>query len=196
MSEIRKNFERAAIYSGSFNPVTLGHLHVIGHATKMVDKLYVAVGVNPDKTPLFTPEERIKMIEEDIAQHITPQLEESGNDCRIEVIQYQGATVDVMKELELSLYFRGIRGVKDFQDEEAMALTNADLFGEGELDSKLQDQFTQALIFTTDPHLTKVSSSTARELCRLGKDDALLRYVTLSVQQKLIAKMEDAGLRP
>lgn len=195
-TKLTTTFERAALYAGSFNPVTKGHLHVIGHATKMTDRLVVGVGTNPKKDPLFSGAERVAMIRDDIMKNLQPELDAAGNPCRIDVIEYQGATTDVMQAEGLSVFFRGVRGVSDFNDEDTMALANADLFNDGDFEGNLQEQFTQSLIYTTTPELRKVSSSVARELCMLGKDDALLRYVTPDVRLRLIQRMDEKGMRP
>lgn len=189
-TKLKSEFNKVAVYSGSFSPITLGHLHVIEHAAKMCDTLYVAIGHNPKKTSLFTAEERIDMIEKDLDELVRPALRAAGIDCEIKVEAYEGATVDFMKAVGASVHLRGIRGVRDFQDEEELAMVNADLFDGGSRDQSADNKFTQALIFTTDPDLVKVSSSRARELAAIGKEDALDRYVTARTKDMLLLKLK------
>lgn len=189
MTSLKDEFQKVAVYTGSFSPITLGHLHVISHAAKMCDRLYVAVGHNPSKQSLFSGAERVDMIEHDLDETVRPALQAAGIDCEIIVETFEGATVDFMKKVGATVHFRGIRGVKDFQDEEELAMVNADLHDEGNHDLSLSSRFTQALIFTTHPDLVKVSSSRARELASLGKEDALLRYVTPSTRDALMQKL-------
>jgi pantetheine-phosphate adenylyltransferase len=186
-SKLVNSFKRAALYPGSFSPVTFGHLNVIKQASQLADILYVGVGVNPDKVnPLFSPEERIKMIEDDIKSQLAPEFKKTNNHCQIKVVSYQGTTVKKMKALGASILIRGIRDGLDLADEERQRLTNAKLFGKG---------FVQAYLPPTDVNLIGVSSSITRDLCLLKEDDLLDEYVTKKTKAKLVKRMEEQGLR-
>ncbi len=190
-----KNFQRTALYAGTYDPITWGHLEIIGHAAKLCDKLIVGVAQNAGKLPVFTPEERIELIRHEVAAIIDPQLQQAGIPCRIEVMPVDGLTAKFMQANNISISIRGIRGVKDFNSEEELAMANTDLFTEGKKPLSLSEQFTQILIYTTDPALIKVSSSTARTICANKADDDLNHYVSPHVRDRMIEKMEILGLR-
>jgi pantetheine-phosphate adenylyltransferase len=101
------------LYPGSFDPVTRGHLDIIKRAAKVVDHLYVAVLVNNSKTPLFTTEERVEML-----RRVTAQLD------NVEVVSYQGLTVEVARQYGATVMVRGLRAVTDFEYELQIAQTN------------------------------------------------------------------------
>lgn len=101
------------IYPGSFDPVTKGHLDVIRRASKIVDKLLVAVLVNNTKSPLFSTEERVDML-----CRVTAGLD------NVEVVSYQGLTVEVARKYGATVMIRGLRAVTDFEYELQIAQTN------------------------------------------------------------------------
>ena len=101
------------IYPGSFDPVTKGHLDVIKRASRIVDKLYVAVLVNNAKAPLFTTEERMDML-----CKVTAGLD------NVEVVSYQGLTVEMARKYGATVMVRGLRAVTDFEYELQIAQTN------------------------------------------------------------------------
>lgn len=101
------------IYPGSFDPVTKGHLDVIKRASKIVDKLLVAVLVNNTKSPLFTTEERVDML-----RRVTAELDNVG------VVSYQGLTVEMARKYGATVMIRGLRAVTDFEYELQIAQTN------------------------------------------------------------------------
>lgn len=104
---------KIAIYPGSFDPVTLGHLDIIERAAKIVDELVVAVLMNGSKSPLFTVTERVDMLRE-VTKHI-------GN---VKVMSFSGLLVDFAKEINASIIIRGLRAITDFEYELQMAQTN------------------------------------------------------------------------
>lgn len=101
------------IYPGSFDPVTKGHLDVIKRASKIVDRLLVAVLVNNTKSPLFTTEERVDML-----RRVTTGLD------NVEVVSYQGLTVEMARKYGATVMIRGLRAVTDFEYELQIAQTN------------------------------------------------------------------------
>src|SRR4051794_36385160 len=105
--------ERIAIYPGTFDPITLGHLDIAARALRMCDKLVVAVGDNRNKNPLFSAEERIALIRE--------SLEAAGIDGRVRVEHFAGLTVRYAREVGASLIVRGLRAVTDFEWEFQLA---------------------------------------------------------------------------
>ncbi len=108
--------ERIAVYPGTFDPVTVGHLDIARRALTLCDKLVMAVGDNRNKNPLFSVEERMSLIEE--------SLREMGIDGRVEVTSYRGLTVHYAQEVGASLIVRGLRAVTDFEWEFQLALIN------------------------------------------------------------------------
>lgn len=105
-----------AIYAGSFDPLTLGHLDLIRRALAFVDELVIAVMVNPDKAGFFPVEQRIRLIEEACAE---------AKLCRYTVLAYQGLLASLAKEQGCSLLIRGVRNSTDLESESAMARANA-----------------------------------------------------------------------
>ena len=110
--------KRIGFTSGSFDPVTNGHLHVIERAARMVDTLVIGVGVHPGKTPLFSTEEKIEMLEAE-----TAGIAKSAG-CKIEIVTFANLTVDAAKAAGATLVFRGLRDGTDFDYEMQMAGMN------------------------------------------------------------------------
>jgi len=107
---------RTAIYPGSFDPFTLGHLDILERACGIFDRVIVAVLRNPNKTPMFSVEERMEMIRESV----------STND-RVEVAAFAGLTVEFAQQVEAAAIVRGLRATSDFESEFQMALFNRKL---------------------------------------------------------------------
>src|SRR5690242_4913066 len=106
---------RAAIYPGSFDPLTNGHLSLIQRGLEMFDRLIVAILVNPKKTPLFSIEERRAMIKDAV------------NDPRIEIDAFEGLLVEYAKKKKVRVLLRGLRAVSDFEYEFQLANMNRKL---------------------------------------------------------------------
>jgi pantetheine-phosphate adenylyltransferase len=140
--------KRTAIYAGSFDPITRGHQDLIHRTVGFVDHLIVAVAQNSAKQPLFTVEERTKMIRAAV-----------GDDPRIEVRSFTGLLVDFAKSTGSSLLVRGLRAVSDFEYEYQMALMNR------HLSPKLETVFMVPSLDTT-----YISASMVREVARYGGD--------------------------
>jgi pantetheine-phosphate adenylyltransferase len=104
-----------AIYPGSFDPLTNGHLSLIQRSLKMFDRLIVAIAVNPKKTPLFSQEERVELIRDAV------------NDPRVEVDAFHGLLVDYVHQRNVSVVIRGLRAVSDFEYEFQLANMNRKL---------------------------------------------------------------------
>lgn len=186
-TQAREDFNKAAVYVGSFDPMTLGHVDVMKSASKLpYDKIYVAVGINPDKKSMFTTEERIAMIEREMDRDVRPHLP-AGRE--IVVTAYEGLTVDFMRSVGASVCIRGLRGFKDLEEEGNLAAVNRDLYADG-LDEPGTAEFTQVYFATSNPDLRHVSSSFARALATGKKDLSLLRYVSADVAAKMIKKRD------
>ncbi len=139
---------RAAICPGSFDPVTKGHLDIISRATKLFDRVYVAVLSNSAKVPLFTVEERMALLRRSLA-------ELSG----VEVITFDGLLADCAKERGAVAIVKGLRAVTDFEYEFQMALTN----------KKLNPEL-ETLFLNTSAEYMFLSSSIVKEVARCGGD--------------------------
>lgn len=139
----------SAIYPGSFDPITYGHIDIIKRAAKIFDNLTVAVLDNRAKHSLFSVEERVKMIEE--------MVKELPN---VSVTSYEGLLVDYAKNNNINVIIRGLRAVTDFEYELQMSQTNA----------KLSDGAVETIFLNTDLRYAYLSSSTVREVASFGGD--------------------------
>jgi len=153
-----------AIYPGSFDPVTLGHLDIIKRSSKIVDELIVGVLNNKAKTPLFTVEDRVKMLEE-VTKHIN----------NVTIIPFDGLLVDFAKQMDASIIFRGLRAITDFEYELQMSQTNHRLAPEVE-----------TVFLTTSVEYSYLSSSTVKEVAALGGD--VSQFVPPCSYEALLAK--------
>ena len=154
----------AAIYPGSFDPITYGHLNIIERALSIFSRVVVLVAVNPQKSYIFTPDEKVEMIRE-----VTKDL--SG----IEVDRTEGLLVDYARRRQIRTALRGLRAVTDFEGEFAMALTNRTLWPE--LDT---------VFLMTRSDYMYLSSSVVRQVAQLGGD--ISSFVPPVVERRLRAK--------
>ena len=169
---------KAGVYAGTFDPITKGHLEIIFHAAAAMDKLYVVVGVNPSKNPIFTPDERIEMITKDINDTIKPRLAAAGFKCDIDVKKHAGLTTDFMQAHNAPFYIRGLRLGMEFDTEYPAVLASKNEYPE----------FIPLYTCVTDPSLHAVSSTLAREIARFG-GRSLESYVTPDTAEKLRNRM-------
>jgi pantetheine-phosphate adenylyltransferase len=161
---------KRAIYPGSFDPLTLGHLDVVERASKIFDRVLVAVVVNPQKRePLFTLAERKAMIEESI-----------GHLPNVDVGDFRGLLADYVRRQELDVIVKGLRVVSDFESEMSTALMNRSL---ADVDT---------VFLPSDPRYSFISSSLVKEVFLLGGE--IRQYVPSAVLHTMRAKR--AQLRP
>ena len=139
---------RRAIYPGSFDPVTYGHLDIIRRASKVVDELIIGVLVNKTKKPLFSMEERLHLLEE--------TTKEFPN---VTVKTFAGLTIDFARQNNAQLIIRGLRAVTDFESEMQIAQTNHSI--EPNIDT---------MFFTTSLEYAFLSSTIAKEVAYYGSD--------------------------
>ncbi len=111
--------EKVAIYPGSFDPITLGHIDIINRALEIFDELIIAIGEQREKRPLFSEQERVEIIEELFKK-----------DERVRVITFNSLLVDLAKKLGVKFLVRGLRAISDFEYEFQLALANRKLHGE------------------------------------------------------------------
>lgn len=156
--------ERFAIYPGTFDPITNGHVDVIERAARMFDKIIVVVAVNSKKETIFDEGERLSMAAGSL-KHLP----------NVEVITHRGLTVDIAKEKQAIAIIRGIRAVSDFEYEFQIALMNR----------KIQPDI-YTLFMMPHEKYTYLNSSIIRELARYGQD--VSEFVPVNVAQKLKEK--------
>jgi pantetheine-phosphate adenylyltransferase len=159
---------RIAVYAGSFDPPTLGHEDLARRAMLLCDKLILAVGVNSSKKPLLTTEEKLTMLR-DLSRRIHP------NPDKCEVDNFDGLLIDYCRKRSATLIVRGLRAVSDFESELALALANFD-----------QDPTIETIFLPTHPQFSFVSSSTVKELARLG--GKVSTYLDPAVEQVIRGK--------
>jgi len=141
--------ERKALYAGSFDPLTNGHLDIIQRAAKMYDSLTVAIVVNPSKQTFFSLDERVEIARE-ACSHLP----------NVKVDKFSGLLADYVNENGFDAVVRGLRAVNDFENELQMAQMNARLF-KGD---------TETILLMTNPKYSFISSSLIKEVASLGGD--------------------------
>ena len=156
---------KSAIYPGSFDPVTYGHLDIIKRAADIVDHLTVAVLNNSTKTPLFSVEERVNILKE-----VTKDIP------NVSVESFSGLLIDYAKQKDIHVSVRGLRAITDFEYELQIAQTNHKL-SNGELDT---------IFLTTSLEYSYLSSSSVKEIASFNGDISQLvpEYVAKLVYQK------------
>jgi pantetheine-phosphate adenylyltransferase len=156
---------KKAVYPGSFDPITVGHLDIIKRLSPLYDEVVVLVSHSPNKSYLFTSEERKAMLEISL-----------GDLKNVKVDVHEGLTVDYLKKINAKVIVRGLRAVVDFEYEMAMASMN----------KKLAPEIETALIFAS-PDCYYISSRAIKEIARFGGN--LEGLVPHHVHQKLIDKL-------
>ncbi len=159
---------RKAVYPGTFDPVTYGHLDVIKRGSKIFDELIVAVGYNPLKQPLFTITERMDMISTN-----TRKIQNARVDC------FEGMLTDYMKELQTNVILRGIRTLTDFDYEFQRALTN-----------RVLSTDVETIFIMTSQEYSFLNSSLIKEAVSLGGDISMFvpSDVETLLQQKFASR--------
>ena len=158
-----------AIYPGSFDPVTNGHLDVIRRASGLVDELIVGVLNNKAKTPLFSVEERVKML-----KVVTNELP------GVKIVPFEGLLIDFAKEMSAKMVVRGLRAVTDFEYELQMAQTN----------HKLAEDI-ETVFLTTSLEYSYLSSTIVKEVAAFGGD--ISQFVPEHVEEKIKSKITKKG---
>lgn len=146
---------RRAVYTGSFDPISLGHVNVIERSSRLVDELIVGVGQNIDKQPLFSAEERAELVRMATA-HVP----------NVQVKVFTGLAVRFVRDMGARVIVRGVRTLTDIEVEFTMTLANR------KLDSEVETVFLMA-----DEEFSHVSSSLIKQITPLAKDDELARFV-------------------
>ena len=158
--------KRIAVYPGTFDPITYGHMDVIKRGTNLFDKVIVLVARNSTKTPLFSGDERVKMIKKVFK-----------NNSKVAVDVFDGLLVEYVKRTKATAIIRGLRAVSDFEFEFQMALTNRKM--DGTIDT---------VFLVPDERYTYLNSTIVREIARLGGD--VSDFVPLGVRKYLTVKLK------
>lgn len=159
---------KIAVYPGSFDPITNGHLDIIKRSAKIFDKLIVGVLVNVDKKGLFGYDERVELI-----KRVTKDIE------NVEVISFEGLLIDCLKKHNANIIIKGLRAISDFEYEFQMALMN------NKLDSNIE-----TLFMMTSANYSYLSSSAVKQVAKFGGcieglvPDEIIKDVIRKINQK------------
>ncbi len=160
---------RIGFYSGSFDPVTLGHTDVIRRAARLVDQLVIGIGVNPGKAPMFDDGERIAMLEGDV------RAIAAMTGCQISVVTFSGLAIEAARQHKALVIIRGLRDGTDFDYEMQMAGMN------GEMAPEIQTVFVSA-----SPNVRHIAANLVRAVAGMGGDATA--FVSPAVAKALLAK--------
>ncbi len=160
---------RIGFYSGSFDPVTLGHVDVMRRALKLVDVLVIGIGIHPGKAPLFSVEERVAMLESECASII----KRTGGE--VKVVTFGGLTVDAARDAGASAIFRGLRDATDFDYEMQMSGMN------GAMAREIDTVFLPA-----SPGVRHITATLVRQIAMMGGD--VSSFVSKDIAKQLKAK--------
>jgi pantetheine-phosphate adenylyltransferase len=158
-----KRDSRIAVYTGSFDPITLGHLNIIERASLLVDKLIVGIGINAGKDPMFSPEERV-----DLVKRVTRRFD------NVEVREFSGLAVDFVRQCGARVMIRGVRPLTDLEAELTMMLANRQL-----------DPGIETVVLMADSEFAHVSSTLIKQIAPLARDEELAHFVPPEVITEL-----------
>lgn len=162
---------RIALFPGTFDPITFGHIDIIERALPLFDRLYIGIGINSNKLPMFSADQRILWLNEIFK-----------NEPKIKSVVYEGLTVECCKQVHANYILRGIRYVNDFEYEKAIADMNRSL-----------DENIETVFLTCLPKYTSVASTLVRDVIRNGGDvsqfvpDVVLKTIRQNNQSKTFA---------
>jgi pantetheine-phosphate adenylyltransferase len=161
--------QRIALYAGSFDPVTNGHLDVVRQAVRLADRLVLAVGIHPGKAPLFSADERLDMLRETCAA-VAREAK-----CELEAITFSDLVVACARRVKASLLIRGLRDATDFDYEMQMAGMNQSMAPE-----------VQTLFLPASPSARPITATLVRQIAGMGGD--VSSFVPASVIARLKTK--------
>jgi pantetheine-phosphate adenylyltransferase len=165
--------KRIGFTSGSFDPVTNGHLDVIARAARMVDTLIIGVGVHPGKTPMFSASERVAMLKAETAAG-------AKKGYRIEIITFDKLTVEAAKVAGAAVIFRGLRDGTDFDYEMQMAGMNAAMA-----------PGIDTVFLPASPGVRHITGTLVRQIAQMGGD--ISAFVPAGIAKRLRARVADRG---
>jgi len=162
---------RIALFPGTFDPVTFGHIDIIERSLQLFDKLYIGIGVKANKAPMFSADQRVQWLDEIFK-----------NEPKIKSVIYEGLTVECCKKVKANYILRGIRYVNDFEYEKAIADMNRSL-----------DENIETVFLTCLPKYTSVASTLVRDVIRNGGDvsqfvpDPVLKTIRQNTKNLMLA---------
>jgi pantetheine-phosphate adenylyltransferase len=159
---------RVAVYTGSFDPITLGHVNVIERSARLVDSLIVGIGVNVEKAALFSPEERVALVTQSTAYV-----------KNVEVRAFDGLAVEFVRQCGARVMVRGVRPLTDLAGEFTMMMANKHL-----------DPGIETVFLMADEEYAHVSSTLIKQIASLADDDMLARFVPREIIPALRAKIQ------
>jgi pantetheine-phosphate adenylyltransferase len=162
--------DRVGVYPGTFDPITLGHMDIIRRGAKLVDRLVIGVTTNPSKSPMFSIDERMAMVQREVA----------GIGGAINVVSFDSLLMDFAEREGASMIIRGLRAVADFEYEYQMAGMNQ------QLNDRIETVFLMA-----DVSLQPIASRLVKEIAIYG--GKISRFVTPSVETEVRARVEQIG---
>ena len=157
------------VYTGSFDPVTLGHLSVIARSSRLLEKLYVGVGVNVDKPSLFSPDERVSLVKQ-----VTCEFD------NVEVKAFSDLAVDFVRKCGARVMIRGVRPLTDIAAEFTMMMANRHL-----------DPDIETIFLMADDEFAHVSSTLIKQITPLASDEKLARFVPRQIISELRKKLSE-----
>ena len=160
---------RKAVYTGSFDPITLGHLHIIERSSALFDQLVIGIGVNQEKRPLFEIEERLRLVQQ-VTKHLS----------NVTVKSFDGLAVDFVRKLGAKVMVRGVRPLTDIAGEFTMMMANR------QLDAELETVFLMA-----DEEFVHVSSSLIKQIASLGHGRSLEKFVPQEIIAPLLERVKE-----
>ena len=165
--------ERTGVYPGTFDPITSGHVEIVRRSLRLVDRLVIGPAINIGKGPLFSLQERIDIIKDDVADMDLPQSDKA----RIDVVPFEGLLIHFAREMNASVIIRGLRAVSDFEYEIQMANMNA----------RMEPNVETIFLMASDRHQF-IASSLVKDIARLGGDTS--QFVSKKVFERLRAKFK------
>lgn len=166
----------SAVYVGSFDPISLGHLDIIRRASRIFEHVTVGIGVNPDKTLLFSAEERMHMCQESVSEF-----------SNVDVRTFDGLTVEFVRHCNSRILLRGVRTLTDMEQEFTMTLAN-----------RVLDEEIESVFLMSAERYAHISSSLIKQIARMAKNDVRTRlkdFVQRPIIDALIAKLREQGLK-
>src|SRR5215470_2647009 len=153
MPDSKQTSRRVALFAGSFDPITNGHVDVVGKAVRLAERLVVAIGIHPGKTPLFSPDERLAMIEEVCA----PLARAAG--CELATVTFAELVVTAARRAGATILVRGVRDATDFDYEMQMAGMNAAMAPQ-----------IQTVFLPAAPAVRPITATLVRQIAGMGGD--------------------------
>jgi len=146
---------RVAVYTGSFDPITLGHMNVIERGRRLVDHLIIGIGTNVEKEELFTPQERLQLV-----QRVTEKWD------NVEVRVFEGLAVQFVRECDARVMIRGVRPLTDIAAEFTMMMANRQL-----------DEDVETVFLMADEDFAHISSTLIKQIAVMSSDKMLSRFI-------------------